>query len=245
MAIAAPDRTRYLLDEDRIPRAWYNIAADLPARRRRVLQPGDRPAHRSGRPRAALPDGADQAGRQPDREIEIPEPVREVYSSTGRARSIARIGWRGRSIRPAHIYYKYEGGSPSGSHKPNTALAQAYYNKAEGVTRLATETGAGPVGERARVRRRRRSASRSRSTWSARSYDQKPYRRNLMETYGAQVVPSPSPDTSTAGRSSRDAVPHRLARAGDQRGDRGHRHPSRARSTRWARCSTSSCSTRP
>ena len=95
---------------------------------------------------------------------------------------------------PAHIYYKYEGGSPSGSHKPNTALPQAYYNKAEGVTRLATETGAGQWGS---------ALAFAGSVFDLdvkvfmvrASYDQKPYRRILMETYGAEVVPSPSPDT--------------------------------------------------
>jgi tryptophan synthase beta chain len=98
---------------------------------------------------------------------------------------------------PAKIYYKYEGGSPAGSHKPNTAVPQAYYNAAEGVTKLTTETGA-PVGQRAGVRVR---AVRPQcEVWMVRaSYDQKPYRKMLMETYGATVHPSPS-DLTSAGR---------------------------------------------
>ena len=145
---------------------------------------------------------------------------------------------------PAHIYYKYEGGSPSGSHKPNTALAQAFYNKNEGVTRLATETGAGQWGSALAFAGA--AFELEVKVYMVRaSYDQKPYRRNLMETYGASVVASPSPDTEYGRKVLAETPDHTgLARARDQRGDRGHRHPSRARSTRSARCSTSCCSTR-
>src|SRR5207342_952036 len=96
---------------------------------------------------------------------------------------------------PARIYYKYEGVSPTGSHKPNTAVAQAYYNKAEGITRLATETGAGQWGSALAFAGAAFGLDVKVFMVRA-SYDQKPYRRILMETYGAQVVPSPSPDTS-------------------------------------------------
>jgi tryptophan synthase beta chain len=129
-----------------------------------------------------------------DREIEIPEPVRDAYklyrpSPLHRARRLEKA-----LDTPAHIYYKYEGGSPSGSHKPNTALAQAYYNKAEGVTRLATETGAGQWGSALAFAGA--AFELDIKVYMVRaSYDQKPYRRVLMETYGAAVVPSPSPDT--------------------------------------------------
>jgi len=92
---------------------------------------------------------------------------------------------------PAHIYYKYEGGSPSGSHKPNTALAQTYYNKMEGVTRLATETGAGQWGSALAFAGAVFGLD-VKVFMVRSSYDQKPYRRVLMETYGAEVVPSPS-----------------------------------------------------
>jgi tryptophan synthase beta chain len=195
MATVLTDRTRFVLDEDQIPRAWYNIAADLPSPAPPPLHPG------TGQPIGP----ADLAPLFPmelikqvvatDREIEIPDPVRDAYklyrpSPLHRARRLEQaLG------TPAHIYYKYEGGSPSGSHKPNTALAQAFYNKSEGVTRLATETGAGQWGSAlafAGV-----AFDLEIKVYMVRaSYDQKPYRRILMETYGASVVPSPSPDTT-------------------------------------------------
>ena len=141
------NRTKFILDEDRIPRAWYNIAADLPTPR------AARPASRA----PASPSGpADLAPLFP---MEL---IKQVVSHGSRDRDPGAGPGRLRLYRPsplyrahrlekaldtpAHIYYKYEGGSPSGSHKPNTALAQAFYNKQEGVTRLATETGAGQWG---------------------------------------------------------------------------------------------------
>ena len=199
------DRTKFILDEDRIPRVWYNIAADLPVQPPPVLHPG------TGQPIGP----ADLAPLFPmelirqvvsqDREIEIPEPVRDAYrlyrpSPLFRAHRLEKA-----LDTPAHIYYKYEGGSPSGSHKPNTALPQAFYNRQEGVTRLATETGAGQWGS---------ALAFAGSVFGLEvkvfmvrsSYDQKPYRRVLMETYGAEVVASPSPDTNY-GRSVLADVP--------------------------------------
>ncbi len=189
------DRTKYVLDEDRIPRAWYNIVADLPFAPAAVLHPG------TGQPIGP----ADLAPLFPmaliaqevsaEREIEIPEPVREAYrlyrpSPVYRARRLEKaLG------TPAHIYYKYEGVSPGGSHKPNTALAQAWYNKNEGVTRLATETGAGQWGTSLAIAGALFGLEVKVYMVRA-SYDQKPYRRMLMETYGAQVVASPSPTTN-------------------------------------------------
>ena len=189
------DRTKFILDEERIPRAWYNIVADLPMPPAPVLHPG------TGQP--VGPDdlaplfpmaliGQEVSG---DREIEIPEPVREAYrlyrpSPLYRAHRLEKaLG------TPAHIYYKYEGGSPSGSHKPNTALAQAFYNKDAGVTRIATETGAGQWGS-ALAFAGAYFGIEIKVYMVRASYDQKPYRRNLMEVYGAQVVASPSPDTN-------------------------------------------------
>jgi tryptophan synthase beta chain len=195
MAISSIRRTKFILDEDRIPTVWYNIAADLPVPPAPVLHPG------TGQPIGP----ADLAPLFPmalilqevsqDREVEIPGPVREAYqlyrpSPLHRAHRLEQA-----LDTPAHIYYKYEGVSPAGSHKPNTAIPQAWFNKQEGVTRLATETGAGQWGSalafagalfglEVKVYQVRA------------SYDQKPYRRMLMETYGAQIVASPSPDTS-------------------------------------------------
>ncbi|MEO5918492.1 MAG: TrpB-like pyridoxal phosphate-dependent enzyme, partial [Candidatus Limnocylindrales bacterium] len=190
----ATDRTKYILDEDHIPTAWYNIVADLPTPPPAVLHPG-----------TALPIGPDDLSPlfpmelikqvvSQDREIEIPEPVREAYrlyrpSPLFRARRLEKaLG------TPAHIYYKYEGGSPSGSHKPNTALPQAFYNKEEGVKRLATETGAGQWGSALAFAGAYFGLDVKVYMVRA-SYDQKPYRRNLMEVYGAEIVASPSRDT--------------------------------------------------
>jgi tryptophan synthase beta chain len=206
------DRTKFILDEERIPKAWYNIAADLPTPAPPVLHPG------TGQPIGP----ADLAPLFPmelikqvvstDREVEIPEPVREAYrlyrpSPLFRARRLERA-----LDTPAHIYYKYEGGSPSGSHKPNTALAQAFYNKQEGVTRLATETGAGQWGS-ALAFAGAVFGLEVKVFMVRSSYDQKPYRRVLMETYGAEVVASPSPDTQY-GRSVLAEVPNHTGSLG-------------------------------
>jgi tryptophan synthase beta chain len=140
-----------------------------------------------------------------DREIEIPDPVREAYALY-RPSPLYRAHRLEQALgTPAHIYYKYEGVSPAGSHKPNTALAQAFFNKQEGVKRLATETGAGQWGS---------ALSFAGSVFGLdvkvymvrASYDQKPYRRILMETYGAEVVASPSP-TTNYGRSLLASTP--------------------------------------
>ena len=146
MADTSSRRTKFILDEERIPKSWYNIAADLPMPPVPALHPG------TGQPIGA----ADLAPLFPmaligqvvsqEREIEIPEPVRDAYrlyrpSPLYRAHRLEKA-----LDTPAHIYYKYEGGSPSGSHKPNTAIPQAWYNKQEGTTRIATETGAGQWG---------------------------------------------------------------------------------------------------
>ena len=180
----ATDRTKFVLDEDRIPRAWYNIAADLPVPPPPVLHPG------TGQPIGP----ADLAPLFPmalivqevstEREIEIPDPVRDAYrlyrpSPLYRAHRLEKA-----LDTPAHIYYKYEGVSPAGSHKPNTALAQAFYNKEEGVTRLATETGAGQWGS-ALAFAGALFGLEVKVYMVRASYDQKPYRRILMETYGA------------------------------------------------------------
>jgi tryptophan synthase beta chain len=193
---AGDDRqTKYVLSEDRIPRTWYNIAADLPVPPAPVLHPG------TGQPIGP----ADLAPLFPmaligqevsaERDIEIPEPVRDAYrlyrpSPLFRAHRLEAV-----LDTPAHIYYKYEGGSPAGSHKPNTAIAQAFYNKQEGTKRIATETGAGQWGSALAFAGALFDLEVKVYMVRA-SYDQKPYRRILMETYGASVVASPSPDTN-------------------------------------------------
>ena len=190
----ADDRTKFVLGEDRIPRSWYNIVADLPVPPHPVLHPG------TGQPIG--PDdlaplfpmaliGQEVSG---EREIEIPGPVRDAYrlyrpSPVMRARRLEKA-----LDTPAHIYFKYEGVSPAGSHKPNTAIAQAFYNKEQGTKRIATETGAGQWGS-ALAFAAALFGLETKVYMVRASYDQKPYRRILMETYGAEVVPSPSPTT--------------------------------------------------
>jgi tryptophan synthase beta chain len=190
------DSVKYLLDESRMPKHWYNLAADLPKPLPPVLHPG---THKPLGPDDLAPLFPMELIMQEvstEREVPIPEPVREVYrqwrpSPLYRARRLEKA-----LQTPARIYYKYEGVSPAGSHKPNTAVAQAFYNKQAGVKKLATETGAGQWGSAlafagalfgidvqifmVRV-----------------SYNQKPYRRALMETYGARCIPSPSTETQS------------------------------------------------
>jgi tryptophan synthase beta chain len=204
-AVVDETRTRFVLPEERLPRAWYNIAADLPVPPSPVLHPGTHEPIGPADLAPLFPMALILQEVSAEREIEIPEPVREAYALY-RPSPLFRAHRLEQALdTPAHIYYKYEGGSPSGSHKPNTALAQAYYNKAEGVTRLATETGAGQWGS---------ALAFAGSVFDLEvkvfmvraSYDQKPYRRILMETYGAEVVPSPSPDTQY-GRKVLDETP--------------------------------------
>ena len=188
-------RTKFVLDEDRIPRAWYNIVPDLPTRPHPVIHPG------TGQPigpadlAPLFPMGLIAQLVDPNREIEIPEPVRDVYRLY-RPSPLYRAHRLEKALHtPAHIYYKYEGLSPSGSHKPNTAIAQAFYNKQAGVQRLTTETGAGQWGSALAFAGAVFGIDVKVYMVRA-SYDQKPYRRNLMEVYGSSVVPSPSQDTN-------------------------------------------------
>lgn len=189
---------KYLLAEDQMPAAWYNIQADLPVPPPPVLHPG------TGQPigpqdlAPLFPMALIMQEVSTERFIEIPEEVQAIYrqwrpTPLFRARRLEQA-----LDTPARIYYKYEGVSPAGSHKPNTAVAQAYYNKQEGVKRLVTETGAGQWGS---------SLAMAGAFFGLEvlvfmvkvSYQQKPYRRALMEAYGARVVASPSEETN-AGR---------------------------------------------
>ncbi|GAA4238456.1 TrpB-like pyridoxal phosphate-dependent enzyme [Actinomadura meridiana] len=192
-----PDQIKYLLDEDQIPLTWYNFAADLPGLAP-ALHPGTGRPLSPGDLTAIMPDELAKQELTTEREIEIPGPVREIYaqwrpSPLFRARRLERA-----LDTPARIYYKYEGGSPAGSHKPNTAIAQAYYNKEAGITRLATETGAGQWGSALSLAGALFGLDVKVFMVNV-SYHQKPYRRVLMETYGATCTPSPSRETR-AGR---------------------------------------------
>ncbi|MCG5216267.1 TrpB-like pyridoxal phosphate-dependent enzyme [Streptosporangium sp. KLBMP 9127] len=183
--------TRVLLDESRIPHAWYNILADLPSPPPPPLHPGTR---RPVAPEDLAPlFPMELIGQEAtaDRFVAIPESVRDVYrlwrpTPLIRARRLERaLG------TPARVYYKYEGGSPAGSHKVNTAVPQAYYNAQQGIRRLTTETGAGQWGSALAFACAQYDLECE--IWMVRaSYDQKPHRRSLMRVYGATVHPSPS-----------------------------------------------------
>ncbi len=191
----AIDRTRFLLTEDRIPRAWYNIVPDLPQPPAPVLNPGTGQPIGPGDLAPLFPMALIGQEVSAEPEIEIPDPVRSAYALY-RPTPLHRAHRLERALdTPAHIYYKYEGGSPAGSHKPNTAIAQAFFNKQEGVKRLATETGAGQWGS-ALAFAGALFGLEVKVYMVRASYDQKPYRRILMETYGAEVVPSPSTTTT-------------------------------------------------
>jgi tryptophan synthase beta chain len=188
-------QTKYLLSEDQMPRYWYNIQADLPQPAPAVLHPGTLQPVGPADLAPLFPMELIMQEVSQEREIEIPEPVRDVFQL-----------WRPAPLYRAHklekalgttakIFYKYEGVSPAGSHKPNTAVPQAFYNKQAGTKRLVTETGAGQWGT---------SLSFAGSLYDLQvevyqvrvSFDQKPYRRAVMETYGARCVASPSMETA-------------------------------------------------
>jgi len=190
------ERTKFILDEKDMPTSWYNILPDLPEPLPPVLHPG------TGKPvtpddlAPLFPMALIMQEFSPERYIEIPEEVQAIYH-TWRPTVLHRAYRLEKALdTPAKIFYKYEGTSQAGSHKPNTAVAQAYYNKQEGIKRMTTETGAGQWGS---------ALSMGCAFFGIElkvymvgiSYHQKPYRRVMMEVWGAKCVPSPSPDTKT------------------------------------------------
>lgn len=193
-----PDKVhaKYLLNEDEMPKAWYNVVPDLPKPPAPVLHPGTKQPVGPDDLAPLFPMALIMQEVSADRYIEIPEPICAVYrqwrpSPLFRARQLEKA-----LDTPARIYYKYEGASPAGSHKPNTAVAQAWYNKQEGVKKIVTETGAGQWGS---------SLAMAGAFFGIEvevfmvkvSYNQKPYRRHMMETFGATVHASPSELTDT------------------------------------------------
>lgn len=193
------DRYRFALDEKDIPKAWYNLVPDLPRPLPPVLHPGTLKPVGPDDLAPILPMALIMQEVSQDRWIEIPEPVREIYK-LWRPTPLMRAHRLERYLdTPAHIYYKYEGVSPSGSHKPNTAVPQAFYNKEAGIKGLTTETGAGQWGTALSFACRALGLECFVYMVKA-SYEQKPYRRIIMQSYGAEVTPSPSNKTQ-AGRS--------------------------------------------
>lgn len=192
------DDVKFSLSEADIPRSWYNIMADLPTPPPPVLHPGTKQPIGPDDLAPLFPMAVIQQEVSVEREVEIPEPVRDVYrqwrpSPLYRARRLEQA-----LATPARIYYKYEGLSPAGSHKPNTAIAQAYYNKQEGVKRITTETGAGQWGSALAIAGAFFGLEIEVFMVKV-SFNQKPYRRAFMETFGAKCVASPSQFTE-AGR---------------------------------------------
>jgi tryptophan synthase beta chain len=185
---------RFLLPEKELPRAWYNILADSPVPPAPVLHPGTFEPVTPEFLSALFPMSLIQQEMAAERYIEIPEPVREVYR-LWRPTPLVRARRLEKALdTPAHIYYKHEGVSPVGSHKPNTAVAQAFYNKEAGTKALTTETGAGQWGSALAMAAR--FFELDLEVYMVRvSYDQNPYRRVLMETFGAKVYASPSERT--------------------------------------------------
>src|SRR5713101_1169512 len=188
---------KYLLDETHIPKRWYNLMADLPSPPP-VLHPGTLKPVGPDDLAPLFPMSLIMQEVSTEREIDIPQPVRNIYKQW-RPTPLFRARRLEQALQtPARIYYKYEGVSPAGSHKPNTAVAQAFYNKEAGVSRIATETGAGQWGS-ALAFAGALFGIEVQVFMVRVSFDQKPYRRALMETYGARCVASPSGETN-AGR---------------------------------------------
>jgi tryptophan synthase beta chain len=190
---------KFTLEERDIPTAWVNLMADLPGEAPPPLHPGTKEPAGPDDLAPLFPPGLIGQEVSAEPEVEIPEPVREAYK-LWRPTPLYRAHRLERELdTPAHIYYKYEGVSPAGSHKPNTAVAQAYENREAGIAKLTTETGAGQWGSALAFACRLFELECE--VWMVgSSYDQKPYRRSMMEAWGATVHRSPS-DRTEAGRS--------------------------------------------
>ena len=190
------NQVKYILNENEMPQYWYNILADLPEPLPPVLHPGTKKPIQPEDLAPLFPMELIKQEMSTERYIEIPDEVRDIYrlwrpTTLFRARQLEKF-----LKTPAKIYYKYEGTSAPGSHKPNTAVAQAYYNKKEGINRITTETGAGQWGS---------ALAFAGACFDIEikvymvkiSYEQKPYRRVMMQVWGAECIPSPSNQTKS------------------------------------------------
>ena len=193
------NQVKYVLQESEMPQQWYNIIPDLPAPPPPPLHPGTRQPVGPDDLAPLFPTALIMQEVSGDRHIAIPEPVLDIYrlwrpTPLYRARRLEKdLG------TPAKIYYKYEGVSPAGSHKPNTAVPQAYYNKIAGTKRIASETGAGQWGSSIALACQMFGLECTVYMVKV-SFNQKPYRKSMMQLWGANVIPSPSNQTN-AGRS--------------------------------------------
>jgi len=197
---------KYSLQDDRIPRSWYNIAADLPSMPPPPLHPG------TGQPigpddlAPLFPMALIGQEVSTERYIEIPDPIRDVLAMWRPTPLFRADNLEAALGTDCKIFYKYEGTSPAGSHKPNTAIPQAWYNKQEGVERIATETGAGQWGS-ALAFAGAQFGLEVKVYQVRASYDAKPFRRSMIETWGGSIVASPSMDTN-AGRAILETDPN-------------------------------------
>jgi tryptophan synthase beta chain len=188
------EETKILLSEKEIPTQWYNIQADLPEPLPPLLHPVTKEP--TILPPPLFCSALNEQEFSTERYIDIPDEVREVYKLWRPTPLMRARRWEKALDTPAKIYYKWEGVSPPGSHKPNTAVAQAYYAKQAGVKRLATETGAGQWGS-ALAFGCNLFGLECKVYMVRASYEQKPYRKSMIQTWGAEIVPSPSQDTNS------------------------------------------------
>jgi tryptophan synthase beta chain len=186
--------TTFPLSASDIPKQWYNLMADFPEPLPPPLHPGTKQPVTPDMMTAIFPENLVMQEMSPERYVEVPEPVRQIYALWRPTPLLRAVRFEQALQTPAHIYYKYEGASPAGSHKPNTAVAQAYFNKVAGTRRLATETGAGQWGSSLALACRLFGLECTVYMVKV-SFQHKPYRRMLMHTWGANVHPSPSDQT--------------------------------------------------
>lgn len=198
-------QTKILLDESDIPTHWYNVVADMPNPPNPPLGPNGQPIG-PGALAAIFPMALIEQEVSAERWIKIPDPVREAMNSYRPSPMFRAHRLEAALGTPAKIYYKYEGVSPAGSHKVNTAIPQAYYNKQAGIKRLTTETGAGQWGSSISLAGQMFGLD-VRVYMVKVSYEQKPFRRSMMQTWGAQVFASPSMETQT-GRAALEKDPN-------------------------------------
>ncbi len=186
--------TRFTLPQADIPTQWYNLAADFPEPLPPPLHPGTRQPAKLEDMAAIFPENIIQLEMCSERWVDIPEEVRDIYALWRPTPLLRAVRLEKALQTPAHIYYKYEGASPAGSHKPNTAVPQAYYNKLAGTKRLSTETGAGQWGSSLALACKMFGIECVVYQVKV-TYQHKPYRKLLMNTWGATVYPSPSEHT--------------------------------------------------
>ncbi len=227
-----------------VPTHWYNLAAELATPPPPHLHPGTKEPVQPSDLAALFPAALIAQEGSTEAYIEIPEPIREIYRTWRPSPLIRATRFEQALNTRARIYCKYEGVSPVGSHKTNSAVAQAYFNHVDGVTKLTTETGAGQWGSALAFACAMFGIELE--IWQVRaSYDSKPYRRYLMNVYGAQCTPALPTSPNRAGRCSPN-IPTPAAVSASRSAKRSRSRPRiRRPAMHWAACSITSCCTRP